>query len=114
MAIPCTSSRKSAHSAAASPNCDAAANVVAFNTVSALQMRGVQDQQPIKTFRARGPHEPLGDAVRLRCVDRRTDDPDVLRLKDGIETGRERAIVIATRNRNELPPVARSRQIHIR
>ena len=61
----------------------------------ALQMPGVQDQEPIQAFGSSGADEPLGDPVRLGYLNRRPNDSNVLGLEYGIEAACELAIVIA-------------------
>ncbi len=49
----------------------------------------VQDQQPVQAFRPNRANEPLRDPIRLRDLNRRTNNARALRLKDDIETARE-------------------------
>jgi len=55
----------------------------------------VQDQQPVQAFRPNRPNEPLRDPIRLRDLNRRTNNARALRLKDDIETARELSIMVA-------------------
>ena len=55
----------------------------------------VQDQQPVHAFRPNRPNEPLRDPIRLRGLNRRTNNARALRLKDDIETARELSIMVA-------------------
>ena len=55
----------------------------------------VQDQQPVQAFRPNRPNEPLRDPIRLRGLNRRTNNARALRLKDDIETARELSIMVA-------------------
>src|SRR5207302_8663441 len=57
----------------------------------------VQDQQPVQAFRPNRPNEPLRDPIRLRDLNRRTNNARALRLKDDIETARELSIMVANR-----------------
>ena len=70
----------------------------------ALQMPGVQDQEPIQAFCSGGPDEALCNPVRLRCLNRRPDDADVLALEDGIEAARELAVAIANEHAKRFRP----------
>jgi hypothetical protein len=70
----------------------------------APQMAGVQDQEPIQTFRSDRPDKPLGDPIGLGCLNRRPNDSDVFGLEDGIEAVRELAIVIADQKANRFRP----------
>jgi hypothetical protein len=55
----------------------------------------VQNQQPVQAFRPNRPNEPLRDPIRLRDLNRRTNNARALRLKDDIETARELSIMVA-------------------
>ena len=55
----------------------------------------VQDQQPVQAFSPNRPNEPLRDPIRLRGLNRRTNNARALRLKDDIETARELSIMVA-------------------
>ena len=55
----------------------------------------VQDQQPVQAFRPNRANEPLRDPIRLRDLNRRTNNVSALRLKDEIETPRELSIMVA-------------------
>ena len=61
----------------------------------ALQMPCVQDQEPIKAFGSRRADESLCDPIRLRYLNRRPKDSDVVGLEYGIESTGELTIVIA-------------------
>ena len=45
----------------------------------------VQDQQPVQAFRPNRPNEPLRNPIRLRDLNRRTNNARALRLKDDID-----------------------------
>ena len=55
----------------------------------------VQDQQPVQAFRPNRANEPLRDPIRLRDLNRRTNDARALRLKDDIETACELSTMVA-------------------
>jgi hypothetical protein len=60
-----------------------------------LEVAAVADQQPVGTFGADGADEPLGDRFRLRCPQRRLDDPNALVGEDGVEAAGELAVAVA-------------------
>ena len=43
------------------------------------------DEDVVQAFGADGPHEPLGEGIGLRCSDRGSDDPEVLRPENLVE-----------------------------
>jgi transposase-like protein len=51
----------------------------------ALEMASVQDQEPVEALRTNGPHEALGDSVRLRSAKRRADDWDPVASEDRVK-----------------------------
>src|SRR2546427_9484730 len=63
-------------------------------------MTAVHDQQPVQTLGPYRPNEPFRDPIRLRCLNRRTNDSGALRLKHWVEAVRELAIVIANQKTN--------------
>jgi hypothetical protein len=60
-----------------------------------LEVASVQDQEPVEALGADGPHEALGDRVRLRCTNRRLDDLDAFVAEDSVEVVRELAVAVA-------------------
>ena len=68
----------------------------------ALKMPCVHDQQPVQAFGSNRPHEAFRDAIRLRDLNRRQNDPAALGLKYGIKALPELAIVIPNDKTNWL------------
>ena len=60
-----------------------------------VEMFAIEDQEPIQTFRANCPHEPLRDAVRLRRTKGRENDLYPFGLKDPVNTLGELLIPVA-------------------
>ena len=60
----------------------------------ALEMPRVQDQEPIQALCSGRPDEPLGDPIRLGCLNRRLNNVDVFGLEDGIEAAGELGIAV--------------------
>ena len=65
------------------------------NGQHALEMPRAQDQYPVQTLRPSRPHEAFRDSICLRHLNGRPNNPPALGLKNGIEAGREFAIVVA-------------------
>src|SRR6266542_1117783 len=61
----------------------------------ALEVRSVEDEEPVEALRARGADEALGDRVRFRRSNRRPDDLDAFASEDGVEVARVLAVAIA-------------------
>ena len=51
-----------------------------------LEMVAVEDQEPIETLRANGPHEPFRDPVGLRGPKRRANDLHPIALENPVKT----------------------------
>ena len=62
----------------------------------------VQNQEPVETLRASGPHESLRDRVRLGCSNRRANDSDALAAKHRVETARKLVITIPDEKANRF------------
>jgi hypothetical protein len=81
-------------------------------TQDVLEMRFVQDQQPVETLRANRAHEALRHAVRLRGPERRTNDLAPNAAKDFVETVRELLVPVANqiflRNQRRTVPLRRN------
>ena len=60
-----------------------------------LEERLVEDEQPVKTLRANGAHEPFCDSIRLRGTKRRADDLEPAAAKDLIKTTGEFLVPVA-------------------
>jgi hypothetical protein len=60
-----------------------------------LEVLLIQDQQPVETLGANGPHKPLSHAVRLRRAKRRANDFQAMTSKHFVKTGGEFLISIA-------------------
>ena len=50
--------------------------VITEDAKDLVEMRAIEDQQPIETLRADGPHQSLGHPVRLRRAKRCANDLD--------------------------------------
>jgi len=68
------------------------------------EMPCVHDQQAVEALGPNGPNEPLRDPIRLWDLNRCTNDSRALGLKDGVETARELAIVIANEHADRVCP----------
>ena len=66
-----------------------------------LEVPRTVDQDVVQAFSPYGPHEPLGERVRPRRPDRRSDDPDALRLNHLVE--RPENVASGSRSRNRIP-----------
>jgi hypothetical protein len=64
------------------------------------------DQDVVEALTAHGPHEPLGEGIRTRCADRRSDDPDALGAEHRIERSRELGVSVAQEEPNTRQPLA--------
>jgi hypothetical protein len=60
-----------------------------------LEMLAVQDQQPVETFGANGPHKSLRHAIRLRRAKRRANDLKPTASKHLVKTGGELLVPVA-------------------
>jgi len=69
---------------------------------NALEVSRIQNEQPIEALSANGSHEPFGDAIRLRCLDRCPDYTNARALKDRVKARREFAVVIANEHAHRL------------
>ena len=67
-----------------------------------LEMRLIQNQEPVEAFRTDGPHEPLRHAVGLWGTKRRTNDLDVVTPKHPVENGGTFLVSIANQETNRL------------
>ena len=74
----------------------------------ALQLACAQDQEPIQTFGPNSPHEPFRDPIRLRRLNRRSNDTHVLGLEHRVKAACELAIAIANQKPNRLLPLKES------
>src|ERR1035437_10178150 len=59
-----------------------------------LEMSTPEDEEPIGALSADGADKSLGERVRSWCSNRCLDDPDPLRAKHLVETGRELRISV--------------------
>jgi len=50
-----------------------------------LEVPTTVDEDMVQALSPYGPYEPLGERVRPRCPDRRSDDPDALRSEHLVE-----------------------------
>ena len=60
-----------------------------------LEVPTTVDQHVVEALSAYRPYEPLGEGVRPRCPDRRSDDPHALRSEHLVERSRELGVPIA-------------------
>jgi hypothetical protein len=72
-----------------------------------LEVPTTVDQDVVEALLAHGPHEPLGECVRPRCADRRSNDPDALGAEHRIEQSAELGVPVAkeepnTRSRSSM------------
>jgi len=68
-------------------------------------MRAIEDQQPIETPRADGPHKSLGHPVLLRRAKRCANDLDPLAAKHLVKRAGEFLVPIANQESNRFRPV---------
>ena len=67
-----------------------------------LKVLLVQNQKPVETFRAGGPHEPLGNTIRLWRATRRPNDLRAVASEDVVKTIGEFLIPIANQKPDRL------------
>ena len=67
-----------------------------------LEMVAIQNQEPVETLRADGPHEPLRHPVGLWGTKRRAKDLDAVTAKHLVKTGREFLVSIANQEANRF------------
>ena len=60
----------------------------------ALEVSTISDEQPVEALGAHGPHESLGDGVRLGCTKRGPHHLNALATKDLVERVRELAVAV--------------------
>jgi hypothetical protein len=72
----------------------------------ALQMLPVQYQEPVETYLADSPHEPLGDTVGLRGSKWRANDLDVFASKHVVKTTGELLVPVANQTADGLRATA--------
>jgi hypothetical protein len=70
-----------------------------------LEMPTPVDQDVVETLTAHGPHEPLGEGIRPRCADRRSDDPDALGAEHRLERSAELGVSVAQEEPNARKPL---------
>ena len=77
-----------------------------------VEMFAIEDQEPIQTFRANCPHEPLRGAVRLRRTKGRANDLYPFGLKNPVKTLCEFWIPIANQETEPFRAVLRQYSDH--
>ena len=70
-----------------------------------LEVPTTVDEDVVQALRANGPHEPLGECVRPRCADRRSDDVDALRAEHLVERSLELGVPVAKEEPNTRKPL---------
>jgi hypothetical protein len=70
------------------------------------QVRGVNDQDPVKDLSAYAANPAFHDRIRSRRLDRCLDDPDALGLKYRIEASRELGVPVTDHEREPVHPIA--------
>jgi hypothetical protein len=70
-----------------------------------LEVPTTVDQDVVEALAAHGPHEPLGECVRPRCADRRSNDPDALRAEHRIEGSAELGVPVAQEEPDTRQPL---------
>ena len=70
-----------------------------------LEVPTTVDEDMVQALSPYGPYEPLGERVRPRCPDRRSDDPDALRSEHLVEPSRVLGVPVPQEEPNARQPV---------